>query len=125
MSQPATQPGFYVLVVSADISIRETKTFMLERAGYLVHAVASRAQAEPLLGLVKFDAVIVDHTLKQDERVTLIRAVREAKSRSRILVLHRSGSDCGADAHFDSREGPDQLLDHVRKLLDPSLRPSP
>ena len=112
-----TGPVLFVLVVSADVNIRHTKIFMLEREGYLVQAVESRGQAEQLLSLVKFDAVILDHTLKRNDRMELVRRIRDVDPNTRILVLHKSGADCGADLHFDSREGPDALLSRVRMLL--------
>lgn len=112
--------GLSVLVVSAELSIRQTRLLLLEEAGHTCQVAESCAQAQEVLQLAKFDLVMLDHTLNRGDRVNLIEFVRKVGS-TRIVLVHKSGVDCGADLHLDSREGPDALLSAIDSI---TKRPS-
>jgi DNA-binding response OmpR family regulator len=109
--------GFLVLVVSAETTIRQTRTLLMEGAGYKVVAVESRHKAIRTVQQFEFDIAILDHTLDKHDRTRLIRFIRQAAPVTSILVLHKSGADCGADLCLDSREGPEKLVTSVNMLL--------
>lgn len=60
--------GFSVLVVSAERSIRQTRLLLLQMVGHAAEIAESSAQAEEILQVGQFDAVVLDHTLNRDER---------------------------------------------------------
>lgn len=109
--------GLPLLVVSAELSIRQTRLLLLEEAGHTPQVAESCAQAKDVLQLTKFDLVILDHTLRKDDRVDLIQVIRKTGITTRILMLHKSGADCGADLHLDSREGPDALISAIDSVI--------
>jgi len=114
------QPNsFCVLVVSAEPSIGQTRLLLLEEAGHAAHMVESPAKAREILQLDHFDAAVLDHTLSKDERGHLIHFMRQFAPAIRILLLHKSGADSGADLHLDSRDGPDALKRALKMLLHP------
>lgn len=109
--------GFSVLVVSAELSIRQTRVLLLEEAGHTPQVAESCAQAQEVLQLAKFDLVMLDHTLSKDDRIDFIQSMRKMGSITRVLLLHKSAADCGADLHLDSREGPDALIAAIDSIL--------
>lgn len=109
--------GLSLLVVSAELSIRQTRLLLLEEAGHTPQVAESCAQAKEVLQLTKFDLVILDHTLSKDDRVDLIQFIRKTGVTTRILLLHKSGVDSGADLYLDSRDGPDALISAIDSLI--------
>jgi len=107
-----------VLVVSAVATIRQTRTLLVESAGFKVVAAESRHKASEIVRQFDFDVAILDHTLDKHDRIRLIRLVREAAPATRILMLHKSGADCGADLCFDSREGPEKVISSLQTFLN-------
>ena len=118
MAHRSAPAGFLVLVVSAEATIRQTKTLLVERGGYKVVAAESRHRASEIVQQFDFDAVILDHTLDKRDRVRLVRLVREMAPAARILMLHKSGADCGADLCFDSREGPEKIITSLQSFFN-------
>lgn len=109
--------GFSVLVVSAEGSIRQTRVLLLEEAGHSPQVAESCARAKEALQLAKFDLVILDHTLSKNDRIDFIQSMRKMGSITRILLLHKSAADCGADLHLDSREGPGALISAINSMI--------
>jgi CheY-like chemotaxis protein len=118
MTERSNPRGPLVLVVSAESTLRQTRTLLLEGAGYKVVAAESRHKASQIAQQFDFDVAILDHTLDKRDRIRLVRLVRELAPATRILVLHKSGADCGADLCLDSREGPEQVISSVKMLLE-------
>lgn len=106
-----------MLVVSAETTIRQTRTLLMEGAGYKVMAAESRHKAIRIAQQFDLDIAILDHTLDKHDRIRCVRFIRQAAPATRILVLHKSGADCGADLCLDSREGPERLVSCVKTLL--------
>jgi len=117
MARHSDPGGFLVLVVSAETTIRKTRTLLMEAAGYRVVAVESRHKAIQIAQQFDFDIAILDHTLDKHDRIRCVRFIRQAAPATRIVVLHKSGADCGADLYLDSREGPERLVSCVKTLL--------
>lgn len=119
MAAHSNSSSFLVLVVSAETTIRQTRTLLLESAGYKVVGAESRQKANEVVRQFDFDVAVLDHTLDKRDRVRFIRFVREVAAGTRILLLHKSGADCGADLHLDSREGPEKVVSATSTLLAP------
>ena len=79
---------------------------MLQEAGLTPQVAESCAQAKEALQLANFELVMLDHTFSKHDRIDLIQSMRKMGSTTPVLLLHKSGADCGADLHLDSREGP-------------------
>ena len=113
---PASRP-VAVLVVGCDSSLRQTYAMMFEQAGYT--AEHSDFDGSPRrLKAHNFLLLVVDHTLSQDQRNTLVRVARQLSPGIKVMALHSSGKDCGADLVMDSRRGGDAILAAVAVLLD-------
>lgn len=117
MAHHSDPSGFLVLVVSAETTIRQTRTLLMEGAGYKVVAAESRHKAIQIAHQFDFDIAILDHTLDKHDRIRCVRFIRGTAPATRILVLHKSATDCGADLCLDSREGPERLVSCVKTLL--------
>lgn len=117
MTDRSHSGAFLVLVVSAETTIRQTRVLLLENEGYRVVAAESRHKAGEIMQQFDVDVAVLDHTLDKRDRKRLVRFVREFAPATRILLLHKSGADCGADLHIDSREGPETVISSVRILL--------
>jgi len=107
-----------VLIVSAEATIRQTRALLVEGAGFKAVATESRHRASEIVRQFDFDVAILDHTLGKRDRIRLVRLVREVAPATRILMLHKSGADCGADLCFDSREGPERVMRSLRSFLN-------
>lgn len=117
MTDRSEPNGALVLVVSAEATIRQTRTLLLEGAGHKAVVAESKHKAVQIVQQFDFDVAILDHTVDKHDRIRLVRFVRQVAPATRILVLHKSGADCGADLHLDSREGPEKLLSCLTSLL--------
>src|SRR5262245_60055481 len=106
-----------MLVVGHDSSLRETYALLFKGEGYPTLS----GELQDLPSTLKerlFHAVILDHTLSEEERRSGVLITRQLAPEARTVVLHASGKDCGADLTMDSREGAERILDAVKNLMD-------
>jgi DNA-binding response OmpR family regulator len=113
---PAAGRRITALVVGHEPMLRETYALLFERAGYVAeHAQLGSSPA--LLKATKFALLVMDHTLSREERKSLVPVARHLSPGIKIVALHSSARDCGADLVMDSREGASAILERVAVLL--------
>src|SRR5262245_28406128 len=108
--------GTNVLVVSHELLLRETYGMLFRLAGYIAE------EAEPLFAVARLNAggvaiLVIDHTVSRDARYALVSLARLFSPKIKIISLHASAKDCGADIAMDSREGAEQILKRVEGLF--------
>ena len=106
-----------MLVVGCDSSLRQTYAALFEQAGYT--AEHSDLDGSPRrLRTSNFLLLVIDHTLSQEQRTTLVRVARQLSPAIKVMALHSSGKDCGADLVMDSRRGAEAILAAVAVVLN-------
>ena len=114
-----------ILAVDDESSGLYFRKLILEHAG---HTVLSTTGVEEALGLFRdnpVDLVVTDHLLGRQTGTDMAKTMKEAKPSVPIILL--SGTSTvpepllHADAFLSKTEGPEQLLDLVRRMLQSRL----
>lgn len=120
-----------MLLVSSDPILRSSLALIFKRAGYIVSEAPGKAQAEITLAEAVIDLLVIDHTVRMEERLGLVWLARQLTPHTHIVVLHHSGAlGSAVDVAIDSREGPQAILDSIAALFKkavasvPFLKPS-
>ena len=114
---PRAGDSIAVLVVGREPTLRETYAMLFQRAGYIADGVElDRSPAR--LKVQGFSILVMDHTLTREQRKSLVLVARNLSPGMKIVALHSSAHDCGADLVIDSREGPVEILARVGAMLE-------
>ena len=108
-----------LLVVSHELTLRQTYGLIFLATRYAVRSVEP-SQLENALQRFKFQVGLMDHTLKEKERKAAARLIRARAPEARIVALHASAADSGADIIMDSREGPTAIIEAITKAVSAS-----
>ena len=114
-----------LLVIEDEARIAEILRKALERAGFVVDAVASCADARATLTLFPYDVAILDLGLPDGDGLGLLREVRSGGNQIPILVLTArdavddrvSGLDTGADDYLVKPFAMSELIARTKALL--------
>ncbi|RON52666.1 response regulator transcription factor [Pseudomonas frederiksbergensis] len=113
-----------VLVVSADLQLREPLQAFLAGEGYEVHCADSAGQADACLTRLPVGLVLLDAHLHSSNALTLTRQWRERSEVGIILVgvqgddaERLAGLECGADDYLTQPLASPELLTRARNLL--------
>jgi CheY-like chemotaxis protein len=118
-----------ILTISRDPSLQNTRTLILERAGYSVSAALNDKDA---LGFVEapntIDLVLMCHSVPEASRHFLVTRIKELRPKLPILMLYNGydPTDAKVDGSLHSLETPESMLkmidfmtknigDHIRK----------
>ena len=104
-----------VLVVEDDQELRQLLRRYLERAGYVVHATASGAEAIRLVGTGGAQLVVLDLGLPDVDGLEVLRAARASGGEVPVVVL--TARDATEDRIHGLRLGAD---DYVTKPFSPT-----
>jgi two-component system OmpR family response regulator len=122
----------HVLVVDDDAHIREVMRFALEKAGYRVTEAADGSVAHALLQKTKFDLVVLDIVMPEDDGLTLCRKIRAESQLPVIIVSSRDeeldrvlGLELGADDYLTKPFSPRELSARVAAVLRRTRPPAP
>jgi DNA-binding response OmpR family regulator len=98
----------------------KTRSLVLLKAGYAVREAITISQAIKVFGKCDFDLFIVCHSIPDEERIELIRAIRAMDPSAKIVVIRRNGglSATIANEPIHSLDGPAALLTAVAHALD-------
>ncbi len=104
----------YVLLVEDDEALRITQSLYLEQEGLNIVAVANRTQARQELARHRFEVVVTDLRLGEENGLDVLRDVRQIQPTAEILVITGYGSvDTAVTA---MKEG---AYDYLTKPVDP------
>jgi DNA-binding response OmpR family regulator len=110
-------PHTVVLAVGRDPVLLETRSQVLQAAGYTVIPERSLKKAVARFREEDFDLVLLCHTIPAQDRERLTQLLREHTSRTPIVSISCSVS--GLDSFADATLGnePEELLLGLRELL--------
>jgi DNA-binding response OmpR family regulator len=105
-----------ILVVGREPALRETYVMLFNRAGYQTET-GDIEDALRLLKTAKASVLVIDPTLSKEQRKYLVQSARQLSPDTKIMALHASARDCGADLFMDSRDGPDAIVAGLQALI--------
>ena len=117
----------FVLVYGSDKLLLETRTMVLEQAGFRVLSAAEPSEAELLIGAHPVSLVVLCHSLSAIRCESVLEFAKSRKPAVRTLVLTAGVSTCanhGPTAVLSVFDGPARLTDIVRHLLVGASFPS-
>ncbi len=107
-----------ILCVSFDSTVSESRRTALREAGYDVMAATDVKEAEELLNVESFDAVIIGHRFSRDERYLLAVEAEEKSNTPVILVCGATrDSEIPASARVYALEGSAGLVSALSALF--------
>jgi DNA-binding NtrC family response regulator len=105
-----------ILTVSRDRVLQETRTLILERAGYSVSAALNDKDA---VGFIEarndIRLVLLCHSVPEASRLFLVTRIKELKPKLPILMLYNGydPTDAKVDGSLHSFETPEAMLDMI------------
>ena len=113
-----------VLIYGRDIKLLDTRSRVLQRAGFEVHVTQDLSSTKLFLGERASDLLIVCHTLPQDEQESAKVIAQTARPVTKILVMTTEAPNPNENdslAYISVLTGPIGLIDKVKEILDLSL----
>ena len=113
---------FVVLSIGADRTLLRLRDQVLRGAGYDVQECdVSRGCDVPIEA--HFDIVIFCHTVRDEDKRRIIRAIRASKPSVPVMLVRANGADSElVDASVHALDGPKALVHCVRELLNTQSR---
>ena len=107
-----------VLNICADPPLLETRTAILQVAGFHTVAAGSAAAALRELSAQPFQVVVLCHPIPARQRKDIGERARQRIPGVRTIMLYKVSSTEAADADvaMDSHEYPDVMINAIRKL---------
>ena len=109
-----------ILVYGRDLSLLETRSWVLEGAGFRAQVAANFEDAMRIFETESPDLTILCHSLPPEQRATVLDATRVIRPKRKMLVLVGGLEPFRGDeetAVIDSFDGPRVLLATVERLL--------
>ena len=116
-----------ILTISRDRPLQNTRTMVLERAGYKVSAALNDKDA---VGFVEapnnIGLVLMCHSVPEASRISLVTRIKELRPKLPILMLYNGydPTEAKVDGSLHSLETPEAMLDMIgfmtRNIGDPS-----
>ena len=111
-----------ILVYGRDQRLLETRSWVLERAGYRVVQATDLAGAEAHARAEPLGVAVICHTLSTEECRAALSSLRQLQPEARRLVM-TAGTTAASDgqqqeAMLSSYDGPRGLLEAVGRLAD-------
>lgn len=114
-----------LLLVEDEARIAELTKVGLERVGFTVDSVATKANAAAAVGVVPYDGMILDLGLPDADGLSLLADIRKANNGIPVLILTArdavearvSGLNAGADDYLVKPFAMDELAARVKALL--------
>ena len=119
-SAPTAMPNPLILVYGRDQRLLETRSWVLEQAGYRTVQAMTLAGAEGLAKMNAAEVAVLCHSLSAEESRGALASLRRLRPEVQRLVLTVNAtavSDGAQEAVLSAYEGPRQLLDEVARLV--------
>lgn len=110
-------PYVIILAVGYDPLVLETRSRVLQSAGYLVTSVLSSKQAIAQFLEGDFDLVVLCHSIPEKERQRLVSVIREHSSRTPIIFISSGLGQRDPSADVTIESDPKDLLSGLRAVL--------
>lgn len=109
-----------ILSISYDDPLLQTRQMVLENAGYDVTSALGFAEALEICKVHHdFDLILMGHSMPPKDKTSLITTLR-LNCPAPLVTIRRHGDDPlpGAKGSIDSLDGPDALLQVIKKALE-------
>jgi DNA-binding response OmpR family regulator len=110
-----------ILVYGKDVQLLDTRSWVLQRAGFDVHYVQDIPSAALFLREHGSDLLILCHTLSADEQEAATVIAQAARSETKVLVMTTEDSNRtkgGPVIYLNALAGPVDLIDKAKQTLD-------
>ncbi len=122
----------HLLIVDDDEKLRRLLDQYLTRSGFLVTEAENPVQAQELLQLFSFDAIVMDVMMPVQNGVEYTKELRQKGLQTPILMLTAmwdtnnriSGLEAGADDYLSKPFDPKELLLRLKNLLKHQIIPN-
>lgn len=84
---PAKFPGSLILNVARDPSLRNTRSLLLQSAGYAVQSASSVQEAVHCFRAGDFDLIVLCHSIREEERQSLLALIRSDGSSAPVIYV--------------------------------------
>jgi len=110
-----------ILILGRDISLLETRRWVLEHVGFEVSATLDPKEAAKRIDAGSVDLFILCHTLSTEEHIYVLAHAHSQCPRVKTLILttFRSGCESKEDFVLSEFASPRMLISTVFKLTDP------
>ncbi|HEX3153100.1 MAG TPA: hypothetical protein VHV32_00675 [Candidatus Angelobacter sp.] len=105
-----------ILTISRDQPLQNTRTIILEQAGYQVSAALNDKDAVAFVAAPNnLSLVLMCHSVPETSRVTLVNRIKELNPKLPILMLYNGYDPTSAkvDGSLHSLETPEAMLDMI------------
>ena len=112
-------PTSLILVYGRDQRLLETRSWVLEQAGYGVVSAMRWNKAETLASSEPLDLAVLCHSLSTEETQAALAALRQLRPKVQRLVLTvgtTAITDGQQEAVLSAYDGPRKLLEAVERL---------
>ena len=108
-----------ILLYGRDISLLETRCWVLENAGFEVSTTLDPKEAAKRIEAAHIDLFILCHTLSAEECASILAATHSLRPRMKTLMLSTSGSGCESkeDIVLGPFTSPKILISTVCELM--------
>ena len=118
--EPDVAKQVCILVYGRDLSLLETRCWVLEGAGFHVQATTDFTETMDVFQVQSPDLTILCHSLLAEQQKAILDATRAARPSRKVLVLSGGMDALPHDAEtatIDSFDGPRVLLAAVKQML--------
>ncbi len=108
-----------ILVYGRDQRLLETRSWVLEQAGFHVQTAMALGEAEQVMGNEPVEVVVLCHTLSSSERVEALAAARRLRPGVQRMVMTADAltlPEDGQEETLSVYDGPRQLIRSVQQL---------
>jgi len=119
-SGPASPMSFCILVYGSDQLLLNTRTMVLEKAGYAVLTAIEASDVERIILSQKISLLVLCHTLSSEKCEAALELAESRRPVIRSLVLTAGMTPCSERAHdaiLSAFDGPRRLVETVEKLF--------
>ena len=119
-SGPASHTSVCILVYGSDPLLLDTRTMVLEKAGYAVFIAREASDVERIVLSQKISLIVLCHTLSSEKCEAALELAESRRPAMRSLVLTAGTTPCSERSHdaiLSAFDGPRKLVETVEKLL--------
>jgi DNA-binding NtrC family response regulator len=105
-----------ILTISRDQSLQNTRTIILEQAGYTVSAALNDKDAVGFVEAINtLNLVLMCHSVPEASRISLVTRIKELRPKLPILMLYNGydPTEAKVDGSLHSLETPEAMLDMI------------
>ena len=114
-------PPTSILVYGRDQRLLETRSWVLEQAGFPVASVTGLADAEQALRRNPVGVIVLCHTLSAEERLAALGAAQRLRPGVQRMVMTADAlviPDEGQEETMSAYDGPRKLIVTVQQMMD-------